>query len=273
MKPLYKIIESIPHGVILGDSIKEGPVTQVFKARFEGIEAMLRVDLPVAKTLGLNRIFEAELLESIQPAQLSPKVLFADNLLGVLIWEFQAGETLENKSLVSLPEQLGYILKQIHGTKIDGSEPLFADAIENYRQLLKDFDHPLIEPGFTLFDSLKDAKTSLVLSHNDINPGNILAKEGLFVLDWEYASLNHPYFDLSNAIENFNFNDEEVETFLHSYGETITEEGIDRLNRWRNFSLYLALFWLMIIEKYATIQQTEQDWMIKLENRLLQLEG
>ena len=168
---------------------------------------------------------------------------------------------------------MGYILKQIHGTKIDGGEPLFADAIENYRQLLKDFDHPLIEPGFTLFDSLKEAKTPLVLSHNDINPGNILAKEGLFVLDWEYASLNHPYFDLSNAIENFNFNDQEIEAFLDSYDEAITEEGIDRLNRWRNFSLYLALFWLMIIEKYATIQQTEQDWMIKLENRLSQLEG
>jgi len=89
MKPLYRIIESIPHGVILGDSIKEGPVTQVFKARFEGVEAMLRIDLPVAKTLRLNRIFEAELLELIQPAQMSPKVLFADNLSGVLIWEFQ----------------------------------------------------------------------------------------------------------------------------------------------------------------------------------------
>ncbi|GIS87205.1 MAG: hypothetical protein CM1200mP17_17730 [Woeseia sp.] len=164
-------------------------------------------------------------------------------------------------------------MKQIHETKINGGEPLFADAIENYHRLLEDFDHPMIERGFELFDSLKDAKTPLVLSHNDINPGNILAKENLFVLDWEYASLNHPYFDLSNAIENFNFNDQEIEAFLDSYDEAITEEGIDRLNRWRNFSLYLALFWLMIIEKYATIQQTEQDWMIKLENRLSQLEG
>ena len=90
MKLIYKIIESIPHGVILGDSLKQGPVTQVFKVRFEGIEAVLRIDLPVAKTLQLNRTFEAELLETIQPAQLSPRVLFADNLLGVLIWEFQA---------------------------------------------------------------------------------------------------------------------------------------------------------------------------------------
>ncbi|MEC9064173.1 MAG: hypothetical protein VX805_02355, partial [Pseudomonadota bacterium] len=75
MKPIYKIIESIPHGIILGDSLKQGPVTQVFKVRFEGIEAVLRIDLPVAKTLGLNRIFEVELLESIQSAQMSPKVL------------------------------------------------------------------------------------------------------------------------------------------------------------------------------------------------------
>ena len=75
MKPLYRIIESIPHGVILGDSIKEGPVTQVFKARFEGVEAMLRIDLPVAKTLRLNRIFEAELLESIASEDLNDSSL------------------------------------------------------------------------------------------------------------------------------------------------------------------------------------------------------
>ena len=169
MKLIYKIIESIPHGVILGDSLKQGPVTQVFKVRFEGIEAVLRIDLPVAKTLGLNRIFEAELLETIQPAQMSPKVLFADNLSGVLIWEFQSGETLDKKSLARLPEQLGHTLKQIHETKINAGEPLFADAIENYHRLLEDFDHPMIERGFELFDSLKDAKTPLVLSHNDIN--------------------------------------------------------------------------------------------------------
>ena len=273
MKSIHKIIESIPHGIILGDSIKEGPVTQVFKVRFEGIEAVLRIDLPIAKTLGLNRIFEAKLLESIQPFQMSPKVLFVDSSMGVLIWEFQSGETLDKKSLASLPEQLGQTLKQIHRTKVNGGEPLFADVIENYHRLLEDFDHPLIERGFELFDSFKNAKAPLVLSHNDINPGNILAKEHLFVLDWEYASLNHPYFDLSNAIENFNFSSEEIEVFLDSYGEIITEEGAERLNRWRNFSLYLVLFWLMIIEKYATIQQTEQDWMIKLENRLSQLEG
>ena len=275
MNPIDKIIEGIPHEVLIGNVFKQGPVTQLFKVTFEGREAVLRIDLPMAKYLGLNRFFEAQLLTSIHQAEFGPKILFSNPSSGVLIWEFRPGETAEDQSAMNseLPKQLGQILKQIHQIKIDGSEPLFVDAIENYRKLLRDNNHPLIKKGFLLFDSLHVHQTPGVLSHNDINPGNILVNDDLLVLDWEYAGLNHPYFDLGNAIENFNFNHEQIQSLLGSYNQDIIEEGMDTLNQWRQFSLYLTFFWLMIIEKYATISKTDKAWMAKLERRLLQAQG
>ena len=37
-----------------------------------------------------------------------------------------------------------------------------------------------------------------MLSHNDVNPGNLLYDEGrLLLVDWDAAGLNDPYFDLA----------------------------------------------------------------------------
>ena len=37
-----------------------------------------------------------------------------------------------------------------------------------------------------------------VLSHNDVNPGNLVyAGEALLLVDWEHAGPNHPFYDLA----------------------------------------------------------------------------
>ena len=60
-----KAIEAIPHSITLGECLKDGPVTQVFICAFEGIKAVIRLDLPVSQTLGLDRYSEIELLKFV----------------------------------------------------------------------------------------------------------------------------------------------------------------------------------------------------------------
>ena len=80
-----KTIETIPHSITLGECLKDGPVTQVFTGVFEGIKAVIRFDLPVSQTLGLDRYSEIELLKFLEGSTFTPKILFAAPENGVLI--------------------------------------------------------------------------------------------------------------------------------------------------------------------------------------------
>jgi serine/threonine protein kinase len=65
-----------------------------------------------------------------------------------------------------------------------------------------------------------------VLSHNDLNPNNILF-EGLRIklIDWEFASMNDCYFDLASLSIEFQLKPLQERHFLQSYFQT---KPIDR---------------------------------------------
>jgi len=266
-----KTIETIPHSITLGECLKDGPVTQVFHCVFEGIKAVIRLDLPISQTLGLDRYSEIELLKFLEGSTFTPKILFAAPENGVLVWQYIPGITLEDETTrpIKIASSIGALLGNLHKLDAPAFLPVFSSFIDHYRDLLAaEMNHPIIHKGFALFDSLSNEQAFMVLSHNDINPGNVLRSEKLFIMDWEYASLNHPYFDLASSIENFAFNYEQIKEFIQSYETNGVAVDLAELALWREFSLYLSFFWLMIIEKYATISEKEKAWMINLENRL-----
>jgi thiamine kinase-like enzyme len=56
--------------------------------------------------------------------------------------------------------------------------------------------------------------------HNDLLPGNIIranADGALLIVDWEYAGMGHPYFDLGNLSVNNDFDGDADERLLTSY--------------------------------------------------------
>ena len=266
-----KTIEAIPHSITLGECLKNGPVTQVFTGVFEGIKAVIRLDLPVSQTLGLDRFGEIELLKFMEGSTFTPKILFAAPENGVLVWQYIPGETLDEtlnkpREITSL---MGTLLADLHQLNAPASQPVFSSFVNRYRELLSaEMNHSMIQKGFSLFDSIAHNQLPMVLSHNDINPGNLLIGEKLFIMDWEYASLNHPYFDLASSIENLAMNEQEIKKFIQSYESKGVAVDYEELTLWREFSLYLSFFWLLIIKKYATISENEKAWMVNLENRL-----
>ena len=276
MNPQIKAIEAIPHSITLGECLKDGPVTQVFSCVFEGIKAVIRLDLPISQTLGLDRFSEVELLNSMEALAYTPKILFAAPENGVLVWQYIPGVTLEDETNrpIEIASSMGTLLGDLHKLNAPTFLPVFSSFIDHYRDLLSaEMNHSIIRKGISLFDSIAKDQVSMVLSPNDINPGNLLMGEKYFIMDWEYASLNHPYFDLASSIENFALNNEQIKEFIQSYETHGIAVDYEELTLWREFSLYLSFFWLMIIEKYATISEKEKAWMVQLENRLSQAEG
>ena len=52
-------IKKVPHEILMGETIKNGPVTEVSLCSFEDTKAVIRFDKPLAKLiyLSFNRIF------------------------------------------------------------------------------------------------------------------------------------------------------------------------------------------------------------------------
>jgi len=88
----------------------------------------------------------------------------------------------------------------------------------------------LIEPDTA---EVKEAFTAIThfpatpaLCHNDLNPRNILWRDGqVWLIDFEYAGLNDPCFDLAAVSVEFGFSDELERMWMEAYwGEEVWKE-------------------------------------------------
>ncbi len=62
--------------------------------------------------------------------------------------------------------------------------------------------------------------------HNDMMPGNFLdATDRIWVIDWEYAGIGHPLFDLAGLSSNCEFDAELDRRLLGAYGVDPSEHG------------------------------------------------
>jgi thiamine kinase-like enzyme len=60
--------------------------------------------------------------------------------------------------------------------------------------------------------------------HNDLLPGNLIRSDldgRLLIVDWEYAGMGHPLFDLGNLSINNGFGEEDDERLLRAYDGTV----------------------------------------------------
>jgi len=106
-----------------------------------------------------------------------------------------------------------------------GSKPIYlndsfmiSEFLEGYHKIkLKRLDIKNIAQLLKKLHSIKAEKKGLVLCHHDLNPKNFIFSTAIKLIDWEYASFDDCYFDLSSVIVEFGLNKKEEKLFLHSY--------------------------------------------------------
>tara|TARA_B110000438_G_C15711371_1_gene605498 strand:- start:63 stop:881 length:819 start_codon:yes stop_codon:yes gene_type:complete len=271
MSDLLSKLKSIKGSIEIGSLIKDGPVSQIYACSFKGDHSVIRIDKKVVEHLSLNRIKETQLLQSIKAYDCVPEILYSDPQNGLLITRLIEGQPLTQTSIheaVHL-EQLAQAMHLIHHTepKIEPIE--FNHFIQNYEAELKDIQSSkILDQGLSLFRELNQNKEVICLCHNDLNHTNIIISNGIKILDWEYACLNNPYFDLATVIDFHDLSDSEVELFLFHYDQGLNSIDVQLLESWQRMSQYINMFWLMILQKYDTISVKEKSWMNDLEKHL-----
>ena len=157
---------------------------------------VVRIDGMDPAQLGLHRNAEWRCLMNAAAAGLSPQPVYRNPDLGVLVCEYHAPDGHPPTGL----EAVAALLREIHRLPAihHRLDPLARGRL--YTGLAGGGGLPaeLVQAC----DRLQETPASLCLCHNDLLRANRLSSGGeMLALDWEYAAMGDPLFDLAVVIE------------------------------------------------------------------------
>ena len=203
------------------------------------------------KDESLSFIHEKEIYETIEQLNCSDKVIYYNVENGNKIAKYIHGTRCYYQTPTD--EQIIYVaklIKKIQKSNIKVSFEYDAmNKINLYKSILppevfidKNYEDKVFKEYLKIYE-----KYDLVLSHNDLVKGNLLFKfNGVFFIDWEYASMNIPLFDLASFISENNLNNEQASLFLNKfYGAKLSQTIIKRLDIVIRFQDILFYYWAL----------------------------
>lgn len=158
---------------------------------------------------------------------LAPSVVFysfKDRLLATSFIDKQ-GRKVDAHDIVTMG-RLAQILSVLHKSDICFSLDFCPfKMIDNYLQLVAELDIALpdifsniVMPRLALLKQVADVTLKKVPCHIDFHRGNVLDDgQNLWVIDWEYAGMADPFFDLASFASLEHFSDVEMIQLLAFY--------------------------------------------------------
>jgi thiamine kinase-like enzyme len=203
----------------------EGGITnRNFKVLFGNDEYVVRLHGKDTDLLGISR--EAEQLANEAAAALDIAPAVAASFPGGLVTRYVACAPLGDGGAAAHVEQIAGALRRFHGCRaqlpVDFSIPaLLEDYIATLRARGRKAPAALLDALATgrQIEAALDGRTGCPC-HNDLLPGNLLrghSDERILIVDWEYAGMGHPYFDLGNLAVNNDFDDATELRLLSAY--------------------------------------------------------
>ena len=218
---------------------------------------VVRLDKPLTKQLGLDRYAELEILDTVSEAGIGPQIVWSDPKSGVLISSYIPGCTwsvADVHDLVSL-ENLAVTLRQLHslpprGPTFEPGKRAWAYARMAGTETADNIAVQAARQAEILYSDIKQA----AICHNDLVHSNIIGKGAVRLIDWEYAAVGDPGFDLAIVVRHHQLQTEQIQSFLTAYYDRPGKEQFSRLEDFcRLYDLLAALWYLSVIG------QTGQD--------------
>jgi thiamine kinase len=243
--------------------IAAGPVSDGFLVEHAGGQYVLRIDRPIAATLGLDRDAEATIAGAMGEQGIGPRLEFADPGSGVLVSEYLPGRSWVVSDLDD-PEnlrRLAGMLRRLHGLQAIGKPFALRSNLTHYAGLVGTAEaQQMAGEADVLLRRLSADDSRLCLCHNDLNSANILDSGSLHLIDWEYAAIGDPCFDLATVIQHHGLTEEQAEGLLTAYQGPVSDEDRHHLGRYRRVYDRLLALWLLALgcSMDLALEQAEQ---------------
>ncbi|GAC1465613.1 MAG: phosphotransferase family protein [Isosphaeraceae bacterium] len=216
--------------------------------------------------LGIDRRNEVVSQREAHALGIAPAIVHHDG--GVLVSEYLAARTLRSDDVrnSAFVPRLASTFRQLHQgwDRLTGEILYFSpfQAVRTYVQTARTQDGSLPEDIDHLLDDARRLAHRLqpfvpVLCHNDVLAGNILAdEERVWLVDWEYAGIGHPLFDLANVSANCRFSATDDNLLLTAYRGTtsIDPEDLQELSILKAISLLREALWSVIQSVISDIE-------------------
>ncbi|HLJ68058.1 MAG TPA: phosphotransferase, partial [Chloroflexota bacterium] len=90
--------------------------------------------------------------------------------------------------------------------------------------------------------------------HNDLLPANLIDDgRQIWIIDWEYAGLGDPFFDLGNLAANLELSEEQERALLETYSGEIRENDLRHLRLMRLASDMREALWGFLQSGISTL--------------------
>ena len=174
----------------------------------------------------INRQDEKYNLELLKDLDLDVKNYLFDIEAGIKVNEYiESAITLDSTSIKTKFDKIAPILQTIHasGKELRGEFAPF-EEIKKYESLIEEkipyANYEAVrEEVFSLEKRLADLGVDRKSCHIDLVPENFIeSPQGrLYLIDWEYSSMNDPMWDLAALFLESEFTRQEEEDFLSHY--------------------------------------------------------
>ena len=203
-----------------------GLTNQCFLLQLDGGQYVLRLEGHNSQALDINRDAEFRIHRLLASKGLTPAIRYRAPQQHYWIRDYIPGRTLQPQDL-TLPrlQNMAQQLRLLHQLPTPAGIPLLSisdKAAHYWDSIAAQTNHrPLLDLRPLLQSRLQGAPdTQRTLCHLDPTPANWIetADGQLVLLDWEYAALGHPLWDLAALLQQASISPPEEAQLLHSYG-------------------------------------------------------
>jgi thiamine kinase-like enzyme len=203
--------------------------------------------------LGISREFEQAASAAAASVGVGPEVVAYIRPEGYLVTRFINGNPVSPEQ-IRQPAMLGRVadsLRRVHGGPAIPGVFVPLRIVEGYRALAADRGVP-IPPAYDLArDAGRRIERALLASpvdplpcHNDLLNANFIDDgQRLRIVDWEYAGMGDPFFDLGNFSINHALPPEADEALLRAYDGEVRLARLARLTLMRVVSDFREAMW------------------------------
>ncbi len=243
-------------GGITNSNVKVTRADGVFVLRIAGRETEL---------LGIDRQVERAATEAAAAVGVGPEVVGFVEPEGWLVTRFVEG-TIPSQEVLREPEQLVRAARAVRAFHDGSAIPGRFDALE----VVESYRDAAAARGAVLPAAFAATHATAVRiarlradetprpCHNDLLTANFIDDGArLRIVDWEYAGMGDPFFDLANLSANLELDEDERAALLHAYAGEARETDLATLDLMRFMSDFREAMWGVV---QSVVSELEFDF-------------
>ena len=206
----------------------------------------------------INRIAEKKNLEKLRDLELDVENYIFDINEGIKVNEYiENATTFDAHYIKTKNKEVAEILQKVHGSgkELEGEFKIF-DEIKKYEDLIQGeikyaYYDKIRDKVFGLQSHLEEIGIDRKSCHIDLVPENFIEdKNGrVYLIDWEYSSMNDPMWDLAALFIESNYRKSEEGDFFKYYYSEKTPVSIAKIMIYKILQDFLWSLWTIYKEE------------------------